>query len=61
MKLMFAVTRLWEDPTAQLHPWDCYGRVVQGGGGGEGVLARFTDEKNNESRILKFHFPESRK
>ena len=33
-----------------------YKRVVQGGS-----LARFTDEKNNESRILKFHFPESRK
>ena len=34
-----------------------------GGGGGGGSLARFTDEKitNHGSRILKFHFPESRK
>ena len=31
------------------------------GGGGGGSLARFTDEKTNESRILKFHFLESRK
>ena len=23
--LMFAVTRLWEDLTAEFSPWDCYG------------------------------------
>ena len=34
-----------------------------GGGGGGGSLARFTDEKNNESRItdIEISFPESRK
>ena len=37
------------------------GRTGGGGGGGGGSLARFMDGKNNESRILKFHFPELRK
>ena len=40
----------------------CLSRVVQGGGGwGGGSGTIHADEKNNESRILKFHFPESRK